>query len=531
MAQDSILAVDVIKTPDSTVSVRVEDLLSTSEATIDKLTWTNDVGTSSSLLTFVNQRRDLVSHFGADPSGLTDSTAALQAACEWVFGSTAGRRLDIPCGRYVLTSAITVDIAGGNGTIMGYGVGQASLRWTADSDSQGFKFGVTTPMARLNMGNLQASTGYVSGDAFLEFHANGGAVNSFRMFDMLVYGDGLLGTAANGYFGGGLVRAFNTNAPLLENLTFYSVDGSKENYLLTPTAIALTSTTNATLFARLVNCNVAHVGYAAYLKSSHVPGMEGIVIDGFNGMCAFGIKVDASASGNAGYYPPQCNITNSQIEYYASGLDINHVSVFQAEGLTLLQRPDSTETATAIVMTDCRRSHVANVYIEARPGTTGNGVWCNGACDFVQINNLQALINAGYTAIIAGGASTNITYSNCSVVGGGGNLYANISTAPATNDTASYNTTSECSTEIGNGIIVKAGSKTVTLGSGGSFSINWNSAFPNACLTVVPVNGDVSALASSTIGVGTKNVTGFTGTVPGGSSGNSVRINYIAYGS
>jgi len=470
-----------------------------------------------------------VKDFGAVGDGITDDTGAIQAAFTWVGGSGLGRVLIITAGRYLLTNSIKVNTANATMIIQGDGRSVTTFVWASTALSHGFSFGDTIPFNTLSIGGMSLNTKLVNSSAAIYAKANGNTPNSLCVYDMIAYGDGLLGTASNGYFGGGMVRAIDTNAPLFQDLVFYGVDGSRANFNLVSSGIYVESLNFMSLVPRLVNVACSYVGYGMFFDSVHVAGIEGIVMDGCNAMCTYGIKITAQNATNPAYSPPQANISKTQVEFFDVGFDMNHISAITIDSCTLLHRPDSASLGTAINLTDVSRGTITNNYIEQRPAADLNGINVVGASYGITCTNNTFDIRTGSTCIIFTGTSYNCSqYLNKCVNTGA--LYANLSTQAATNTQNSYNSAGQLSTSLTDGTVMKAGSAVITTSAGGAFGVTFSAPFPNNNLTVVACNGD-SASTTNPVVITTKTVNGFTGVFVGSGSGATVRVNFYAMGS
>lgn len=472
--------------------------------------------------------RATVKDFGAIGNGIANDTAAIQAAFTWAGANSVGRVLTIPAGRYLLTDSIKVNASNAQMVIKGEGRGVTTFVWSSTSTAHGLSFGDTTPFSRLFIGGMTLNTQLVNASPAIYAQANGSATNSFYAYDILAYGDGLLGTPANGYFGGGMIRAIDTNAPLFQDLVFYGVDGSRANFNLVSSGIFVQAQNFMTLVPRLVNVACSYVAYGMFFDSVHVAGIEGVVMDGCNAMCTFGIKVTAENATNPAYSPPQVNISKTQVEFFDIGFEMTHVSAVTIESATLLHRPDSTNLGTAIQFNNVSRGTITNNYIEQRPLTTLNGINIIGNSYGISCTNNTFDIRSGNTCIIFTGASYNCSqYLNKCVNTGA--LYANLSTQAATNTQNSYNSAGQLSSSLTDGTIMKAGSSVITTSAGGAFGVTFTAPFPNNNLTVVACNGD-SATTTNPVVITSKSSSGFTGVFVGSGSGVTVRVNFYAMG-
>lgn len=474
-------------------------------------------------------RRSLYS-FGAKGDGLTDDTAAMNAAVQWAATQPRGAVIEVHEGEYSLSSEITW--GGGSSQVFFESVnsGGATFSWRSGSASQGFKVGLSQPVSRLAVKGITFVTNAVSTSAAIQVAFNKASPKSLVLEDVSAYGGAVGGTVANGYWGDGLIVAQDPVYPIFENCYFFGIGGAtsvtKSN--LINSAYRITST-GGIFFSNFRNCFANNINNAVWLITSSVPGIEGTFIESCNFNSAnIGVFAEAQNSGNNGYFPPQLFINNSQIEYVQRGIGVNHYGKVSIRGNLLYADPSADVALNHVLLTSVESAIVTDNYMESRPvHTQVDGVVLAGECRHAQVKNNQIQIPAGKFAVVFGGSSYQCFHSGNHVIGG--NLYANTSTNSTQNTASSYVGTEESSVSLDGGFVLKAGSKVVTLGAGGSFTVNWIERFQNQCLSVTATSGDAAAV-SGAISIGTYNVTGFTGFITGGTSGTQARINYTTLG-
>lgn len=488
---------------------------------------TDYIGSGASSLT--DQFVRSVRYFGAKGDGVSDDTQAIQSAFEWVASKSGGAQLYINAGQYRLTKKIEVQDPSCNAMIYGAGSSITSFVWGNGSESAGLVFGTSSKVRRLYISGLTLNTKIVTTNPAMWVIADNQGAKQFWGKDILAYGDGLLGTASDGYFGGGMLILEDANYPIFEDSIFYGVDGSRDNFLLVPNGVKLTARTGVMLVPHFINVSCSYVGYPFIIDSIHVPGVEGLIMDRCNGMCVYGAKFTAQNATNSAYYPPQYNISKTQIEFFDNGMEFNHVGAVTVDTSTFLHRPDSITVGKAIVLADVNRATITSIYAEHRPGTNMDGVYTLGNTNGVTVSNSTMEISSGNTAVAFAGSTRNSSVFNNKLASNTGLLYANISTLSSTNSSSIYSSTDESSVNLDAGFTLKTGSRVVTMGAGGSFTVNWIEGFHNQCLSVTATSGDAAAV-SGAISIGTYNVTGFTGFIAGGTSGTQARINYTTLG-
>lgn len=471
-----------------------------------------------------------VRDFGAIGDGVADDTGAIQAAFTWAASQSSGAMLDFQAGTYLLSSAITFNGGSAQVFIKGPNSGAVYLSWTSSSTTQGIKGGQTTPISRFGADGVTFVSNAVSSSAAINLVFNKASPKSLILRDVSGYGPAVGGTASNGYWGDGLVVAKDPVYPLFEHCYFFGVGGtetvSKSSLISSGYRIECSG---GVFFCNFRNCFANNVNNGIWLVTTSNPGIEGTFIEGcnFNG-CNIGVNYEGENSGNAAYYPPQLFINNTQIEYLQRGVYVQHAGKVDLRGCLLYADPQNDVALTHVLLTGVESAIISENTMESRPvHTQCDGVSVNGASVNIQVKDNQIKVPAAKFAVVFGGASSNCRQSGNIVLSG--NEYSNTSTNAATNTTETYNINGERSVTLQGGVVMKSGSRTVTLTSGGGFTFNWVVAFPNSVTTCTITNGDSAASAASP-SVTTLNASGIVGVFSGASSGTTVRVNYIVIG-
>ena len=471
-----------------------------------------------------------IKDFGAVGDGVTDDTAAIKAAFAYAATKGKGCTIDIPDGTYLLKEEIVAD--GDNVQIYLNSVnsGGCSFVWSADSTSQGLRLGTVTPISRFSIYGLTFVTHKVTTAPAVTAVFDRSAPKSLIFQDVSAYGGAVGGTAADGYWGGGLCRAKDPVYPIYEHCYFFGIGGPEavDKSNLIPSGFLIEST-NGVFFNNFRNCFVNNVNNAIWFRTLSTPGIEGSFIEScnFNGVNT-GVRYEGYDSGNNGYFPPQLFINNSQIEYLQRAVSVHKAGKVSIRGNLFYADPLNDVALTHVLLEDVESAIITDNYMETRPvHTQCDGVYVAGASQNIQVYNNHIKIPTGKYAVVFGGSSSNCSQSNNLVLGG--KEYANTSTNKATNTAENYVINGERSTVLPDGSIMKSGSRVVTLGANGSFTVDWVSPFPNGINTCLPHNGDSDA-STGAVTPTVFNVTGMTGVVAGGTSGSSARINYMAVG-
>lgn len=467
--------------------------------------------------------------FGAVGDGSADDTAAIKAAFAYAASQPMGCTIDID-GRYVLSEEIVVD--GNNVQIFlnCANSGGSLFAWTAASTSQGLRLGTVTPISRFSVYGLTLITNAVTTSPAIKAYFNKGSPKSLLLQDVSAYGGAVGGTAANGYWKDGLIVARDPVYPVFEHCYFFGIGGTetvaKSNLINSAYRIECTG---GVFFNNFRNCFANNVNNAVWFLTTSTPGIEGSFVEScnFNGVNV-GVLYEGQNSGNSAYFAPQLFINNSQIEYLQRAISVNHAGKVSIRGNLLYADPGNDVALTHILLTDVESAIITDNYMETRPVHTHcDGVVVTGSSVNVQVRDNHIKIPSANYAVVFSGACSNCKQASNLVLGG--NAYANTSSAAATNTPENYMTNGERSIAMPDGTVMKTGSRVVTLGTGGTFTLNWVKAFPNGIVSAIPHSGD-SAVSTAPVTPSVFNATGMTGVVTGAASGSNVRINYMAVG-
>ncbi|QXG07544.1 hypothetical protein [Erwinia phage Pecta] len=471
-----------------------------------------------------------VKDFGAKGDGVTDDTAAIQACFTWSASQSRGVTVKVPPGSYILSSQIAWE--GGNSQIFldSENSGNTYFSWTQASTSQGLKGGLTTPISRFSARGITFVTNAVTSSACIEVNFNSGSPKSLIMVDCSGYGAAVGGTAANGYWGNGLIVTKDPVYPIFEHCYFFGIGGAtsvaKSN--LIQSGFRITSS-GGVFFSNFRNCFANNVNNGVWLMSTSSPGIEGTCIESCNfNSCNIGVYAQGELSGVGAYYPPQVFINNSQIEYIQRAVAINHHSRVDIRGCLFYADPTADVALTHLLLSNVNNAIVTDNHMESRPVHTAlDGVVVNGTSSYVQVKNNQIKTPTSHYAIVFSDSSSNCTHSGNTATGGA--LYINNSSNAGTNSQVEYNASGQVSTNLQGGVIMKAGSSVLTLGAGGTFTIAFTQAFPSTNISTVVSNGDINSSMANVV-ISGRNNSGFSGTFIGASSGTAVRVNFYAIG-
>lgn len=518
----SKLRLNQLGTLDNSITLNVKDINNASAISLSEYS-------ELSLGDWLGQRRSL-RDFGAKGDGITDDTVSVQSALTWAANQPSGALLNIDAGTYILSSSLSFNGGSAQVFLKGPNSGAAYLSWTSDSATQGIKGGLTTPISRFGIEGVTFITKAVSSAPAMNLVFNKASPKSLIMRDVSGYGPAVGGDPANGYWGDGLVVAKDPVYPIFEHCYFFGIGGdssvSKSN--LINSAYRVTSS-GGVFFCNFRNCFANNINNAIWLITLSNPGIEGTFIESCNfNSCNVGVAYEGQNSGSSGYYPPQLFINNSQFEFLQRGVSVQHASKVEIRGNLFYSDPTTNDAITHILLTDCNVAIVSENMMETRSvDVQADGVVCSGSSSYVDVKDNYIDVTTGHYGVVFAGSSSNCRQSGNRVKNG--NEYANTSSNSSTNTAESYINGGERSISMPGGLVMKSGSRTVTLGAGGTFSLNWISGFPNTITTCTLTSGDSAASATSPA-ITTLSGTGVTGVFSGVASGVSVRVNYIALG-
>ena len=520
----SLLRADQLTPLDNSVILDVADINKAALIDISTVSALNLPG-------WISQRRSVMD-FGAKGDNATDDTAAFQAAATWASSQPFGAEITVPRGSYVLSAAISWNGGASNVSWRGEGVQGSLLQWKSSSSTQGFSAGTTTAVSRVRIEGIQFVTSAVTTVAAITINSSGASPKSVVLKEITAYGGSVGGTAANGYWGKGLCYLKDPVYPQITECYFFGVGGAssvtKSN--LISSAFLVESTIGGVFFCNFFNCFANNINNGIWLVTHSNPGIEGTFINSCNfNSCNIGIYAQANDSGVSAYYPPQVFIHNSQIEYMQRGIYINHHGKVDISDNLIYSDPTADDAINHVLLTDVESFDIHDNFMEGRAEDTGeNGIEVTGASVNGRVHHNHIQIPSGKFGIVFSGTASNCR-QNDNIILGGGAEYANTSSNAGTNTSSTYESNGEVSTSLGHGYVQKMGSKTVTLSTGGAFSLAFEVPFPNSIICVVGVNGDSSASQTSMI-ITSKTQSLITGYFINGTSGLSVRVDYIATG-
>lgn len=474
-----------------------------------------------------------VKDFGAKGDNSADDTIAFKKAAAWASSRTFGATIFVPAGYYKVSDKISWDGGSSQVSWVGEGSGWCLINWIASSSDCGFSAGLSSPVQRIHLHGLTFATAKVTDKACITVFTTQTSPKNSTFIDVHGYGGAVGGTAANGYWAGGLVQLNYPVYPIFRDCHFYGIGGTpdvdKSN--LIPSAYRIySSNAKAVFFANFFNCFANNIGSGILLQTFGVPGIEGTFINSCNfNSCNIGVNATAESSGNNGYYPPQICIQNSQIEYLQRGIQINHHGKVTITGSLLYADPEKDVAIQHILLIDVESAIIQNNFMESRPvHTKCEGVQVTGASSNIQVKDNQIQIPSGHFGVIFAGTTRNSLQSGNIIIGG--SEYVNSSSNAATNTAESYEGTDQSSYQTGK-YIEKSGSVIASVDSTGVGTINYTKPFPNKIISLILTNGDSGnpGGASNGVEIQTSNQTGFVFKYEAAAAGTR-RVNFIAKG-
>lgn len=363
------------------------------------------------------ERISVADFAGSDPTGTTDSTAAFQAALNYLASLPYGGELFIPCGLYILSSKLT--FSGPAITVRGAGRNTTWLQWTAASSSQGLSFSlgsppntfppsapITEPTFRDFTLNTLANN---SGDAIAIYYGAPGTVFrpvTIEYVAILSPGGPATANWTNGlhiqngqevFVRNCLIIAGNVN---FTNCLFLDYDVSVSAYDIRIDACTFQGATNATLYANgrmeslfISNCSFEFAHQGVYCNASSVSPFSDVL-----------------------------SLTNSQITCQYIGINMNNWTTIYIHGTDVYSGTGGglDTNGSNISLTNCNKAHITGCKIEvgyttgiSRVGITGTNT------NNVAISGCQIYANAAGISI-AGATSTNWVIQGNVITGAGG---------------------------------------------------------------------------------------------------------------
>lgn len=507
----SKIRVDQIETLDGQNTKNVGSLIDD----VNQAPVTTDTGTQT-LSEAINSRVIIdrlpinVLDFGAVGDGVTDDTAAVQAAVD----SSTGRPVYFPAGEYLFTSPI----AWGNKDLTVFGDNCQVSRLVWDGPSIGFDIGTV---------NDPVDVVYIRGLAFLtkDTLSSGAAISGY-------FTDNYRPTPVvedcffsgydryNTWWWEG-ISFFNAMQPIVSRCEFLGANpnGTVAGNNQSNAAIHFNADTQAVI-PKVDECHTLFWNYAVFLEAGSDPSIEGASITGCDFVyCNVGVRANFT---NGNYRPPQLFISGTHCEAFQRAVSITNVLEVNITQCLFYSYNENFSDAL-IWLENVDKGLVTNSTLIGRPNSSNcRGVLMSNCRNIVVTDNI---LNTPSTHIgFINGTTACKEYNNTF-----------LGTGDRTGDTGSGNIagwtrngTNLSFFEPSSGILTQAGTLGTTTNGSGDITITFERPFPNGVITVIAVNGDTSAEASPIIGVRNPTTTNFV--ISTGEANSSQRVNWVAYG-
>jgi hypothetical protein len=398
------------------------DLASTATGKGASLVGFLQLGTGALARTLKDKARDVITvadYTGLDATGATDSTAAFQAALNYMATLPYGGVLKIPAGYFKLSAQLTY--VGNAISIEGQGRNSSWLFWTAASATQGFSFTISSPantfpplvpVAEPSIRGITMQTLAVASVAAVTvtYGSPGTVVRPFTMEDAAIYSPGG-STVGNWTYG---VHVLNGQEVTLRNCLILAGNVNYTNHLFLDN-----STTVSAYDVRVEGCTFQGCTAASIYALGRMESL--FVSDCSLEFAHSGIQCDATS---VSPFSDVLSVVNSQITCQYRGIDIANWTTVYIVGTDIYSGTGSGDVGgDGIRLTTCNKVHISACKIEAgvitsisRTGITASDVTnCTiSGCD-IYVN--AAGIN------LTGTLTTNwaITGNNFQALSGGTN--------------------------------------------------------------------------------------------------------------
>lgn len=444
-----------------------------------------------------------VKDYGAKGDGVTDDTAAIQAAIDYI--ETIGRgSLVLPAGQYSLSSQLTVDNC--DIYIKGSGVDVTNLVWS--NSSGGILFTDTTGVSAedrstFTIKDITLGTSYASGGTALSFNYS---VSSA----VVPFGDASTVKVSNvdirgfDFYGAG-TDYWTTGIDLLDAGGVYVGDCrilGKGNTAGT-NGIKLRSQESSVVRAMLTGIQILFTETAFSIEGSSGNSIEGIYLSNYEFVaCSQGIKV-------SGGVVHALEISNGHIDAEINCIFQDDASARGSTTFKIINNylqlgnkwTGSYSIGSVISLDRVQYASVIGNYIFGDPGKTvnQNGVIME-SCDYGTVSANQFHSLSGGVLFQDNGTNGDCIGSKAS----SSNTYDSVTTQSAISGTSSFvatelitSTTARVNTD--SGFQIRSSNSVVTLNASGEGTITYPTAFSTDTIAAVVSNNDSSALGGGQV--------------------------------
>ncbi|SRR6266404_303315 len=468
--------------------------------------------------------------FGAVGDGVTDDTAAIQAALTAAI--LAGKALFIPAGTYLCTAALT---GSGNAVIFGEGRGLSILSWPNTAVTSGLSITLSAAggfTQTSDIHNLTLLTGSTTAAGVALTITGATNTASDRVTAKVVLRDiiirGKTNPTTDGWGTG--INLINCSNTIVDSVGISGkVGGAGEPVYDTVYGILYNNSNSASPHPTglsIINCFVFYAKNGIYCSD-----FEGAYITDCQ---MFGVNLGIAVTGTSTF--PHASIMNNHINASNTCVQIDKMYEVFVHGNLLYKQLDNATAGTGVSVINAAGffSIQGNTFENLNAVININAIivssGSNGLIDgniFRRCDN-TALTVAGLAIWLTAGAS------NCTV--GRNNTYAlttNKTLNSGTGNNIALTTLSATgSTSNAEGLIEKWGSAVVTLDASGNGTITHATAFPTAYFSGVVSSGDPGFAANAAFSVNNGSCTTaiLAFSVRPNPGAVAVRVNYIVKG-
>ena len=287
-----------------------------------------------------------VKHKGAKGDGVTDDTAAFQAALD-AIDSTTGATLRIPAGTYILSSQLT--LANKPLRIEGDGILKSILKWTSAAASEGILITQnsdrnTVAIDSISFQTLKAGLGTAI-TVNMSGQISGGSIQG-RTRPRLVVRDVLI-EGATDVLTDGFDRGLHLIDVMHSTVSGFHFSGMRATDFVTlfsDAGIKVDSTGNATELL-ISDAFVYNATYGCYVSGN----FEGLRIQNYNFVAVTnGVWFTASSG-----LEPEINVINGHVAAYSACIHMNNVIGAHIRGNSLYIRSEAPAQAVGVRLQDC----------------------------------------------------------------------------------------------------------------------------------------------------------------------------------
>jgi hypothetical protein len=334
-----------------------------------------------------------VMDFGADNTGVADSTTAFQNALNAV------NFLFIPAGTYKLSATLTKT---GPAYFMGAGKSVTILLWNTTVASGGFSL----TGGPFTIRDMSLQTSVAGGGVAVAINA-GVIAPSITVRDVIVIGD-----VQNTHYWNTGFSTINIRESIFDGVNIRGQVGTPASMTAAYDMTANSGSTN--IIWNNCSTNSAGIGIRAVITTN--PGIEGLYITncGFI-LCNIGVQADASSSG---YIPPGLQIVNSNFHTFDTAISQNTMSQANLQN-NIIYRDVGTTNAIIFYNNGTENIISGNFLIHLATVTVPTPIQLGGIESLCIVEGNNIIMNGGTAVgIVLGASVTKCLVTNNQTNGG-----------------------------------------------------------------------------------------------------------------